>query len=273
MKLLLWTREDPASMRLADALLKLGRFPDEGASPDLRLDGDADAVLARVDGPLLSADYADRSVKAPAGASWDRALFLSKHSAASGVPAFTVHPIGNLGADATFGGRPRTLAPPDPGAMTSLLKALAAEAKPLDVAATFEATHHGPLMAIPSLFVEVGSRPQDWQSETFSLAAARAVDAGYLSGKTPEAPAPALGLGGGHYHPRQSDAARKDGTAVGHLVPAYALADLEAATLAQACESTRAKVLLLDRRKAEGPLLDRALDALEARGLRTVVLG
>jgi len=272
-KLLLWTRDDPASLRLAGALVAAGHFQAASDDGSVRVDAGLDAALFRVEGSLLQADFADRRVGALPPGRFERALFLSKHSAASGTTAFTVHPIGNLGSDVSFGGGPRTLAPADPAAQTSLLNALTAEGRPIEVPATFEATHHGPQMAIPSLFVEVGSRPQDWESALLCEAVARAVVTGYLKADLRVPPSAAIGLGGGHYHPRQTDRARRDGVPVGHLIPGYALADLDAPTLEQAVALSGARVALVDRKREASAALDRALTALGRRGLSCVFLG
>lgn len=273
MKLLLWSADDPASLRLAATLVALGHFPKAHGDGWLRTDDTFDAALARVEGSLLTQDFADRAVSRRASIAFERVLFLSKHSAASGQPAFTVHPIGNLGRETAFGGGPRALAPADPAYMSSVLQALSNEAQRLGVVATFEATHHGPQMALPSLFVEVGSRPQDWENDDLVAGVARAVLSGYLEKSLREPAAPALGLGGGHYHPRQTDRARTQGTAVGHLIPLYGLADLEEATLEGAVRLSRAKVCLLDERKDEGGALQRARAFVEGLGLSTALVG
>jgi D-aminoacyl-tRNA deacylase len=273
MRLLLWTRDDPASLRLAGALVAAGHFEEVLGGDSLRLDRRFGAALARVEGSLLKADFANRAFEAVAGAKFERALFLSKHSAASGTTAFTVHPIGNLGEAAALGGGPRTLAPADPGAQTRLLIALAGEARPLEVAATFEATHHGPQMDIPSLFVEVGSRLQDWHSAPLCNAVARAVVAGYLEPDRGDPAPAAIGLGGGHYAPRHSDRARRQGTAFGHLIPGYALEGLDEATLGRAAELSRATSAAVDPKSAPAPALEKAVRAAQALGLAIVHLG
>jgi D-aminoacyl-tRNA deacylase len=272
-KLLLWTTEDPASLRIAQALVASGRFHDEAADPSTRFDRAADAVLARLEGSLLSADFAHRSFMAPRGDDFERALFLSKHSAASGLTAFTVHPIGNLGGETKFGGAPRTLAPADGAAQTSLLRALGREASGLGIQATFEATHHGPQMDIPSLFVEVGSGPKDWENDSYCAAVARAVVAGYLDAKLEPAAPACLGLGGGHYHPKQTDRARREGTAFGHLVPGYALADLRPETLERAVALSGARAFASDPKGAPQPAFDEAQARLVSLGLAHIALG
>jgi D-aminoacyl-tRNA deacylase len=272
-KLLVWTRDDPASFRIAQALLTAGHFPDDSGDPTARTDGALGAVLARIEGSLLSADFADRSFGAPRGQEFERALFLSKHSAASGLTAFTVHPIGNLGGEAKFGGAPRTLAPSDGAAQTSLLRALTHEAGALGIQAAFEATHHGPQMDIPSLFVEVGSAPKDWENTAYCAAVARAIVAGYLRADLEPAAPACLGLGGGHYHPKHTDRARRDGTAFGHLVPGYALGDLRPETLERAVALSGAAAFAVDPNGAPQPALDEAVARLVSLGLTDIALG
>jgi D-aminoacyl-tRNA deacylase len=270
-KLLLWTEDDPASRGIARALRAAGLFRGAPESSRIAVDPDRGAALGRVDGSLLSADFADRAFGAPAGARFDRALFLSKHSAASGVTALTAHPIGNLGPEAKLGGAPRTLAPADGAALTPLFIALAREARGAGVAAAFEATHHGPRMDLPSLFVEVGSGPADWQNESYCAAVARAVIAGYIEPALDGTAPAALALGGGHYHPRHADRARADGTRFGHFIPAHALADLRDSTLREAAALSRASSFVVDAR-SERPRLDQAARLLEAAGLARVDL-
>lgn len=258
---------------MAAALRRQAAFEPSTQNADLEVDAGLDAALAQVRGPLITADRADERFDAPPGARFDRALFLSRHRAASGRTALTVHPIGNLGPTSKFGGRPRTLGPPDPAAMSSLLRALVEEARPLKVPATFEATHHGPLMALPSLFVEVGSGPRDWENEELVGAAARAVLLGCR--QTPEAEkAPAaLGLGGGHYQPKQTDAARTGAAVFGHLIPSHALADLDLATLRAAAEQSRASSAFVDPRGADPAQLERLCAQLDALGIPPRTLG
>jgi D-aminoacyl-tRNA deacylase len=273
MRLLLWTAEDPASLRLAGALVGAGHFQEAQGDGSLRLDRRFDAALARIEGSLLTADFVSRALEATAGATFERALFLSKHSAASGTTAFTVHPIGNLGEATALGGAPHSLAPADPAGQTRLLIALGGEAKALGVAATFEATHHGPQMDIPSMFVEVGSSPKDWQSQPLCAAVARAVVSGYLEEERVDAAPCAIGLGGGHYAPRHTDRARRQGTAFGHLIPGYALEGLDEAVLRRAAELSRATVAFVDSKNAPPQALERAVRAAEGLGLAVVHLG
>lgn len=248
-KLVLWTRQDPASERVAGALLTAGRFKAPGPAPGTALDTPTKSMLMEVDGSLLAADYIERRAAAAAREPVTRALFLSKHSAESGKRSFTVHPLGNLGPEARFGGQPRRVVPPDPQAATALLRALTDVAPSAGSTATLEATHHGPVLEVPSAFVEVGSTLEDWRNETLCNAVAGAVERAWLP--LPDA-APAgesaAGVGGGHYHPKQTDYARRTGTGVGHLIPDYAVGDLDDDTLEAALSQSRARRVLVDGR-------------------------
>ena len=83
-------------------------------------------------------------------------VFPSIHRSERNVPCLTVHPLGNLGDSAEVGGRPRVLVPTDPLRMASALRALAEGGGPVGLSATFEATHHGPELELPAMFVEIG---------------------------------------------------------------------------------------------------------------------
>ena len=93
-------------------------------------------------------------------------MFLSRHRAASGRPALCVHPIGipsPQGEDA-HGGRPGQCPPPAPrlAATYRLLKEEAAASGLEGYEITLEATHHGPWLEAPAMFLEIGSAEDQW---------------------------------------------------------------------------------------------------------------
>ena len=63
--------------------------------------------------------FADKEVKAFTKDEKSSIIFLSRHSAKSLRPSFTVHPIGNF-SEAAFGGRDSVLAPCDAYLMKTL---------------------------------------------------------------------------------------------------------------------------------------------------------
>lgn len=129
--------------------------------------------------------------------------FASRHSGETGQ-LLTAHHTGNIGP-AEYGGDPNTLARAAPAAHARVLAALDEHAPAgYDVGA--ECTHHGPSMVgAPSLFVEVGSGPDQWTADAPARAVARAILS--LRGVAADRQAAAqrrtvVGFGGGHYVPR-----------------------------------------------------------------------
>lgn len=175
-------------------------------------------------------------------------VFPSIHRSGRNVPCLTVHPLGNPGSRAEVGGRPRTLVPTDPGRMVSALRLLDEEAVPLGLEATYEATHHGPAVGLPALFIEIGygELPQPPPEAVRALA-----------GVIPRIePVPgdrvALGVGGGHYVPHFTDLALRRRWAFGHLLSRHVLPEIDRATAAEALAATLG---------AEGVVYARAEDA------------
>lgn len=203
----------------------------EGASVRELEDG---LTFVRRPGPHLHDERLDLRLPAPLLERRPTLVFPSIHRSASRIRCFTVHPLGNPGSQADHGGRPRTLVPTDPRAMTAVLRAMAEESRSLDLPTTFEATHHGPELGLPAFFAEVavpeGSRPSE--AEVLALATA-------LRAAAPEPQdTVALAVGGGHYAPRFTDLARTRRWAFGHILSRHALAGLERATARAALETS-----------------------------------
>ena len=97
----------------------------------------------------------------------DSIVFLSRHRSSMGVPAFTVHPEGNWSDEALFGGRPKELSMAFPYGMSAMLRSIKALNKE-GIAVTYEATHHGPFLSRPSLFVELGGNEQTICNEEYA---------------------------------------------------------------------------------------------------------
>ena len=76
-------------------------------------------------------------------------FFLSKHSSAKGIPAFTTHATGNWTKNAELGGKPKELSTAAPMSMLAALTNFGKIDVPIEKG--YEATHHGPLLKTPSL--------------------------------------------------------------------------------------------------------------------------
>jgi len=175
-------------------------------------------------------------------------IFPSIHKSEQNVVCLTVHALGNLGPHAELGGRPSTVSPADPRSMAAVLRRLSEEGRGVGLTATYEATHHGPELGLPSFFVEIGYGTQPGPPPEAVRVLGRALRA--------ISPDPsdrvALGIGGGHYAPHFSDLALRRHWALGHIVSRHALDALDSATARSAFEASP---------DAQGILYARAQDA------------
>ncbi|MDD5502177.1 MAG: D-aminoacyl-tRNA deacylase, partial [Candidatus Thermoplasmatota archaeon] len=117
------------------------------------------------------------------------------------------------------GGKSQMLVPSAPALMTAALRELLKSAKGLDFAAAFEVTHHGPYSEKPVFFIEIGSDETAWNDEKAGSAIANALVSTF---SLPLAESPiCIGIGGGHYAPRQTDMAKNKKISFGHMLPDY----------------------------------------------------
>jgi D-aminoacyl-tRNA deacylase len=232
------SRADPASVHIAQHLrAELG---DDLRSVDRR-HADAPSTGAaghRADGVVLryfEPMHLDLVDVAAAFENPTLVAVASKHAGETG-PLLTAHHTGNFGP-AEHGGEPRSLARAAPNALATARAALDEHA-PADYDVGIEATHHGPTaVGAPSLFVELGSGPDQWRDPDAARAVARAILA--LRDVRPDRPregtedtrtAPnarrrhLVGFGGGHYAPRFDRVLRETDWAVGHVAPDWGLA-------------------------------------------------
>ncbi len=198
-----------------------------GRATDYRVDGASiravgDRVWAvRRPGPHIHDDRLDERLPAELRAQRVTLVFPSIHRSSEGRPALTVHPLGNPRPTAEYGGAPELLVPTNPPLMTGALLGLGEVAGAIDgLAATFEATHHGPALGVPAFFVEVGEevlrRPE-------SSEVVRRLSQLLLVMQPTQGDRVAVGVGGGHYVPQLTDLARRRRWSFGHLLSRYAL--------------------------------------------------
>jgi len=93
----------------------------------------------------------------------DLFIFISKHKAEEGRASLTCHAIGNFGK-ADKGGKEKTLCTNNSIFLKNIFIELNNNVKePYEV--TLEATHHGPYLEKPVLFVELGSNEKYWEDK------------------------------------------------------------------------------------------------------------
>lgn len=224
---------DPVAEALA---LTWGTLPaEEGHVEGAAIRRLADGVLVvRRPGRHVHDEMVDLRLPVKLHAARPTLVFPSIHRSEKNVLSLTAHPLGNPGATADLGGRPRRLSPTDPRRMTAALRLLAEGAGASGMAVTFEATHHGPLVGLPAFFLEIGygDLPGPPASAVELLS--------NVIRQTEVDPSDrvALGVGGGHYVPHFTELALRRRWAFGHLLSRHALEGLDRATFVEAYVQT-----------------------------------
>lgn len=241
-------RGDPAGLRMAR---RASRSPECGRLFEVRI----------IETPAVSADWLDEP--------FDAYVFLSRHEAASGRLALTCHSTGNFG-EARAGGRDSEVAPPYPAFQRQYMRRLhESRGRFPGFEITVEATHHGPTaLKRPSVFVEVGTGPEQWNDDELCSAVADVV-VGTLRGGVPDAEY-GICLGGTHYPGAFTRELLSGSRALGTVVPRRALPLLDGPMLDRVLQKNRgASCAMLDwsgmgaeRRRIAGMLEDRGIETV-----------
>ncbi|NWG10552.1 hypothetical protein HXY33_02195 [Candidatus Bathyarchaeota archaeon] len=196
-------------------------------------------------------------------------IFISKHSSVSGTPTLSVHVPGNLG-DAELGGLPKMVSVSPANAMRDTLKAMVRlkEEMQLDYEVSYECTHHGPSLNIPTMFAELGSSPKQWNDLKAAEVVARATMEAIAKFGESQAKA-ALGIGGPHYNGKFTRLALKNETAFGHIIPKYAIPYVDSEILNKCVEKTleQVKSIILDWKGIKGENKAELVEMLKKIGL------
>ena len=233
--LIVCSLKDPAGVRIKDQLLRLNDFEplsiDKTSNVSEAYQSDRFAMVV-LQGSLLESDGIDRALNIE----FDEIIFASRHASKDRRKVFCLHHSGNIGK-AKYGGRDRELTTPSPQTLKHLFKALKHEARGTDYHVTLEATHHGPSnIQKPSLFIEIGSTPDEWEDMNAASLVARAIlslDSTVNGYCYPVA----ASFGGTHYAPRQTRLLEETDVTFGHIFPDYHLNDLAPRVVKQALRS------------------------------------
>ncbi len=196
-------------------------------------------------------------------------VFISRHSSQSGKPTLSVHTTGNFG-EAELGGLPRTVSVAPAGAMQVALKELSRlkQEMKLDYEVAYEGTHHGPTLNVPVMFVELGSSEPQWSNLKAAQAVGKAAMAAITNFSAASGSA-ALGIGGPHYNQKFTRMSLAGEAAFGHMIPKYALSQIDASIISQCIEKTLEKVSMsvLDWKGIASQDKPKILAALQEAGL------
>ncbi len=237
--LLLASSEDPASMNILSELMRIGGWEDSLDFPHGMVtrhsSGNVEALL--IDGLHIWADGIDFEHESLTGSKLDEVLVLSRHVSASETPALTLHAIGvpgefPHGEKARSGGITGTAVPPSPrfGELFRNMCQIAKEAQlENEYDLTLETTHHGPVLATPTLYLEIGSTSEQWEDPRAGRVWSQTID--LCLGLTERSSKGdwrgggrvMIGLGGGHYAPRHKAVISESDVWVGHILANYSM--------------------------------------------------
>ena len=207
----IYSSSDVAGSNIAEKLKEMGGFKPR-----------------QIEGSVLFEKFEDKS---------GPYIVLSRHSSAKRVRALTCHFPGNWTGEAKYGGRPREVCIALPDLMKSVAMHIRRRIHELEgYEFTLEVTHHGPSGNFPMMFVEIGSCEEDWGNKKAAEIIADAVS-NARGGSEGEV---VMGVGGPHYAP---DFTRVlDKYRIGHIIPQYAVDDLEFETFKMGLERCTEKV-------------------------------
>ncbi len=234
-RLLVCCPSDLPSANMKEELLKTRKWNVLGIKDGYEYIEDGNDVMVTIPGLHITSDGLDEIAK-DFGIKVDEIVFMSKHKATSAIPTLTVHPIGNYKA-ADFGGKAETLVKSSPASMTDALRKIALYNNLEEYKVSFEVTHHGPYLDVPTYFIEIGSDETHWCDKSAAQLLSKVVtdteSVDYLE---------AVGFGGGHYAPRFTEIALAYKINFGHMIPGYQVDGMDDETvlayLKKATEST-----------------------------------
>jgi len=200
-------------------------------------------------------------------------IFLSRHSAESGIASLTAHSTGNFSADAKFGGVGKELGKADPSLLKNYLIALwrhRGDVSRYEI--TMEATHHGPTaLQKPVLFVELGSSEKYWGDKKAASVVSRSLMESLREREIWSKVA--IGFGGTHYPEKFTKLLVDGDMAFAFVAPKYALEYVDEKMVGQMIQRSTAPVryAALDW-KGLGPHKERIVSLVRQYGLEEIRL-
>ena len=216
--------KDPAGLTIKNQLIK-----DQGfVSTEQTFEGEViflhketGTFLYTISSETIHAEHLDKHIEAEAF------IFATKHQSAKGVSCFCVHAPGNFStADAggTLGKLCKTMSPE----MKRAYQLLCIDT-PQNLPVMQEATHHGPDLDIPAMFVEIGSDDFAWKNTEFGAHIAKVI-VKLLHEKinnTIPACKEHVVIGGLHYNYVADKLNKSKDYCVGHICPKYHMLHLD----------------------------------------------
>ena len=249
--------ENPASLNIKKALLSL--------EPKLQQAGAGFWSSPAFD----MAEYGGRIIDIIPTHEAECYIFASTHKSESAKPCFTAHTPGNWGS-ADMGGSPKTLNVASAARLSAAIHKMKelSDASPLKWDVAVEVDHHGPTLARPVLFVEIGSSEKEWGNVEAGVICAQGIIAAAEASPVSEA---CVGFGGTHYCPKFTNTVLS-GIQLGHIISGYSLErdGVSEEMVKQAIEKNDCKIThaLLDWKGIKGARRAELVSCLEKLGVK-----
>ncbi len=244
----LCSRADPASMNIEKKLVEMlgeGKTMEKDGMKLIKLK--SNTCIVEIENRLIYADYIDRKIAETFDVEVEEIVFASRHTSKDGRKLLSCHVSGNV-ATADYGGKPYSLAKPAPLTMKKYSLTLAERMDVLkDYTFSLEVTHHGPSeIEVPSAFYEIGSTEREWRDEKAAEIVAESIIEA-ITGKK-EDWVVAVGVGGTHYAPRQTELELNTSIAFAHNFAKYTFEGLNEEFLKKAVEISEAEIVVIDEK-------------------------
>ncbi len=267
-RLLVCSTPDIPSVNMKESLLSFHDWEDMGEKGGFSFLSYEDTVMVTIPDMHIRHESLDREVE-DLGFSIDEIIVMSKHSAKSGTPALTAHPIGNYHEN-EFGGREGALVKANPALMTDALRRIVQRNDMPENQLCFEVTHHGPWLDKPTFYIEVGSVQEQWENKHAAEILAHVIEE---LDPHPEYPV-AVGMGGGHYAPRFTEVALNYKVNFGHMLPNYQMEGRDDEDIVRmlklACEASDTKLVYLHKKSVKKPEARRLSSLIESAGFEQI---
>lgn len=180
---------------------------------------------------------------------YDFIIFASKHASEKAERTLSVHAPGNF-REARLGGEGGKICRTSAMFSKQILEKMIKNAEKYhlrDYQITMEATHHGPLIEKPCLFVEIGSTENEWRDNKAGFVIAKAISEIIEGFKPNPYNEVAIAIGGPHYCPNFTKIQANSNIAISHVISQYVF-PLTEEMIKEAIEKTEEEIdfVLLD---------------------------
>ena len=155
---------------------------------------------------------------------YDFIIFASKHQSEAGGKTLSIHAPGNWREVSNdFGGKSGKICLTSALFLKQTFEILNKNVKEsdLDYQVTLECTHHGPLIEKPCMFIEIGSREEQWNDRRAAFVIAKTINEIIENFEENTYREIAVGIGGPHYCPNFNKIQLNSNVAISHIIPQY----------------------------------------------------